>query len=646
MLFCDVEYQQLPFTIESATASEVIAFLRQADDAYFNEDADIIPDHVYDSLKRYAAQLDPSNEYFGVVGSDVRGGKIDLPHSMGSLNQIHVGDYSKWVQDNMLVGRSVVVTDKLDGASVMLSYAASGKFNISYSRGDGLKGADNYRHLSLIPSVPSSIANKSGDTVFVRAEVIISKPNFAQVRNLVLTRSGKQYRNPRNMVSGLLNASTNNPIVYPYVDVVAYEIIGSSLDKSQQLHQLAEWGFTVVHSEIGMAEVLTDEVLTVMLNERRAASVYELDGVVIDVDLFDIRSRLNPTANTLNPVYSVKYKVADALNEAVVVVEEVEWKISKDGYLKPRVRITPTDLCGVTIRHATGFNAKFIRDNGIGPGASIRITRSGDVIPYIVAVEVPAPQPQMPSGDVVWSQTGVDLILADVDGSESVQVERLNDFFDTIGASNMREGNLQKLFDLGCTSPESIILLSKEDLEVALGSKVVGGKVFEGIRSKLVDIPMHVLMGAHSSFGRGVGVRKMKKLYEAMQGNTNRMRSIDNIVVVEGFDSKTASKIVAGWEEFDAFIEAVSPVVTIAPYVDRSGGAMSGLVVVFTGIRDKPLEQAVEAAGGKIGSSVSSKTSLLVMADPTSNSSKATKARELGVKVIGITELQSMVRDV
>lgn len=626
---------------EDVEVGKIIELLVAADELYFNDEESFIDDSQYDALKQYAYRLAPADVYFTGVGSAVRGGKIDLPYKMGSLNQVYQGDYAKWAAKNNLADELIVVSDKLDGASAMLVYGVDGKLQIAYSRGDGLQGADITRHVAKIHNVPRQIANTTGKAIPIRAENIISPEAFKKINTGKFARGGRIYKNPRNMVSGLMNSSENHPEVYKAIDTVAYEIVGSSLSKVDQLDQLAAWGFNVVRHSIHQANHQNDDTLTKLLNERRSNSMYELDGVVIDIDKAAIRARL--ATDDLNPEYAVKFKVADASNLAIATVKEVEWNVSKDGYQKPRVKIHPVDLVGVTIQHATGFNAKFIYDNKIGPGAKVKITRSGDVIPFILEVVEPAAEPQMPEGDNVWTPTGVDLVVADAGNNATVKFEQLNDFFSSIDVPNLGEGNLRQMFDAGFETPESIIPLTQEDIGSLVGSMAIGKKIFKGMRDKFTNIPMHVLMGSHSAFGRGVGVRKMKKLEEAFQGDMTKCANVVNITQVEGFEHKTASKIAAGYPKFQEFLGKVSKYVTIAPFVAKKQGHLSGKTFVFTGFRSKDLEAAIVDAGGTMGSAVSSKTTYLVTADADSTSGKAQKARELGVQVISQDQLKDML---
>lgn len=629
-------------SIEEIDVNVIIAVLLQADEVYFDDEAESpLEDAEYDALKQYAQRTAPANEYFIGVGSAVRGGKVDLPYKMGSLNQTYLGDFVPWVQKEKLQKEMLVISDKLDGTSGLIVYDATGDLQIGYSRGDGTKGADITRHLRQIHNVPQKV-NNDGNPLVVRVENIISPANFKRINNGKYTRNGRIYKNPRNMVSGLMNSSENHPEIYKVIDTVAYEVVGSKLGKLAQFQLLEQLGFKTARYTCEIAGKLDDEKLTVMLNAQRATSEYEIDGVVIDVDSASTRNRLDPNRTELNPAYAVKFKVASADNFAEPTVQNVEWNISKDGYFKPRVQFTPVELCGVTIRNASGFNAKFIKDNMIGPGAVIRLTRSGDVIPFIMGVVKPADEPQMPTEDATWTSTGVDLVVAD-ENNATMKFERLNDFFASIDVPHLGEGNLQKMFDLGFTTPESIIPLTQEDFGSLVGSLSIGRKIFLGMKEKLTNIPLYKLMGSHAAFGRGVGVRKMKKLWDAFAGDMSKCADLNAIVAVEGFDTKTANKIVKGVDQFNKFMGEICEYVTISPYIAPAVGGLSGKVFVFTGFRSKELEQAVEAAGGKMGSSVSSKTTYLVTEDPNSTSGKAQKARDLGVAVIGIEELKGMV---
>jgi len=208
---------------------------------------------------------------------------------------------------------------------------------------------------------------------------------------------------------------------------------------------------------------------------------------------------------------------------------------------------------------------------------------------------------------------------------------------------NLGEGNLQKIFECGFTKPEHIIALDEREIGSLIGSRIIAKKIYNGMHDKLTNIPLYKLMGAHPAFGRGVGVRKMKKLWEAFAGDMSKCTDFTSIVAVEGFEEKTATKIVNGYDEFQKFMKELEYIVTIEPYTPPKEGSLAGMTFVFTGFRDKELEMAVEAAGGKMGSAVSSRTTYLVTNDTTSTTGKTQKARSVGINIIGINELKDLL---
>ncbi len=624
------------------TVAEVIGVLVAADDLYYNDGESFLSDAEYDAIRMLAYFLGAAHKYFTGIGSEVRGGKVKLPFEMGSLDQVEIGDIQEWVRKNRLENEDLVITDKMDGTSSMAIYDGKGKPQIAYSRGNGVEGADITRHIFKIPNVPTSLA--CGHAATIRAEVELTRKAFASLKTKVTRHGGGTYKNARNMVAGRMNSKTNPKIVYDNLNVIAYEVIGFEGSKLEQLQFLADNGFQVVEYSVHKGSKLTDKFLAELLNKRRNVLDYEIDGLVIDVNSAKKRAEMNPTRNTLNPAYSIKYKVADESNMALATVTKVEWNISKHGYLNPRVHIQPIELVGVTVTHATGFHAKFIKDNGIGPGAQIYVTRSGDVIPFIVSVHKSV-IPQMPTEECSWNETKVNLVVTDLHNHADAKFGQAVDFFDTLEVAHLGDGNLQKFFDAGYNTIESIIKMTLGQMIQVVGAN--GTKIYTSLRSKLGAIQLSTFAGATPFFGRGVGVRKFTKLISGL-----RIHSIDEfplisksqIESVDGFEAKTALKIVQGVGPFMKFYDSVADYVTFVEAEKATGSSMKGQKVVFTGFRDKDLDKAVIAAGGEMQSGVSSKTTILVAKDANSGSGKLQAARDKGVKVVSIDQLKAMLK--
>jgi DNA ligase (NAD+) len=373
--------------LAASDEAELIGWLKAQDDLYENDQPGV-DDVVYDQVRRYTQASYPSNVYFTGVGADVRGGKVRLPHPMSGLQQVYEGQTSKWVADAGLQKAPYTESDKADGTSAQITFNPEGGLQIAFSRGNGFEGADITRHISRIPNVPKQIP-ATGNTVTIRAEIVIKKSRWPAFKAKYRQQSGEVYKNSRNAVSGKMNASENEAGIYEYLHCVAYTIMDSELSKEDQFRLLRQMGFETVYYETVSGFQLTDEHLTAHLAARKEAVDYDIDGVVLDVNTPEDRKR----AMDAGQPTSVKFKVSNPPVVATVVA--VDWNPSKSGYLKPRVQVEPVDICGVTIQYATAFNAKFILDNKIGPGAQILLTRSGDVIPLILKTIKPMPLENM-----------------------------------------------------------------------------------------------------------------------------------------------------------------------------------------------------------------------------------------------------------
>ena len=645
-----MEYEQLIAdcmngNIDDLDSSEIVQMLQAADDLYYNDDSSsFLTDAQYDAIRNIAQKLDPTNTYFLGVGSEIRTGKIALPFEMGSLDQVEIGSILEWVNKWSLNKEVIIVSDKLDGVSAMLIYKPNGQPQIAYSRGDGVQGADITRHIFKIKSVPSKISCGMA----IRAEVILSDENFKKLQPLVNNRAGKQYKNARNMVSGLMNAKENPPIVYDYLDVVVYQILDSEDNKEDQLSRLDSENFDVVMWSAFYGKDINDEMLAEHLEYRRNNSPYALDGVVLDVNDAAKRSSMNPRKDTLNPAYSIKYKVADASNIARTRCIEVEWNISKHGYWKPRVRVEAVELVGVTVQHASGFNAKFIVDNKIGPGSILEITRSGDVIPFIVRVIEPA-EAQLPKSEFVWTDSGVDIYELNAHENEEVMLKQVTDFFASIDAPHLKMGNVQQMFMFNVydnTEDALVKMLHHDQFEWTSAIGANGVKIFEGLKKKMRSMPLWLFAGSMPTLGRGIGRKKIKKLQKAL-GFDKLLKgdfTYQDVLRAEGYDDITANQIMQNWSGFLSFYDKVKDVVNLVDDATAVlGDAFAGQKVVFTGFRDKTLEEDITAAGGEIQSGVSGKTTLVVAKNPNENSGKLKKAREKGIKVIGEQELREML---
>lgn len=626
-----------------------------ASDEYYNGSNDsTLSDATYDALSSWAERHLPYHAFFTGVGATVRGGKIDLPFQMGSLDQVHIGDLKKWVNKvRSTVGDcKVIVSAKLDGASGCVIWD-NDHLRISYSRGNGIQGADTTRHTKhFVTGV------KTPGTVAVRGEVIISKPRFNALLSsgVVKASTGKPYRNPRNCVSGIMNAESNVPAAYTYVDFVAYSDLDSKVDKFTQLSDLQFAGFKVPEFIIMDLSSLTEKALADYIDYLRRDYEYEVDGVVVEIN--DAAARAKLDGGALNPEYAFKYKTQSDENFATTTVCGVEWNVSKDGYLKPRVILEPCSLPGITCTYATGYNAAYIEDNKIGPGTVVVVSRMGDVVPNIVQVKK-STKPDFPDVSYKWNDTRVDIISTDTNHHNTILIKCLVDVATKLEVSGLRLGTATAVIESNKAGYNNISEVISDIVRwpVTWWTGLVGSngeKIHDSLHQRLNGITVGRMLGAMPHFGRGVGRKKMAELISQLKiVNVDDLTSLttDKITRLEGFDEKTARKILVGIPQFTEMWSEIRDYVVFKDQ-SASGNKLAGEKICMTGFRDGVMERFIEDNGGDVQSGVSAKTTILVVAElSNSPSGKLKKALDLnaskgtGIKIVTAVDFKSTYMD-
>lgn len=656
------------------------------DDLYYNTGAAGVEDWKYDSIKDRIIEEEPN--YIVPVGVKIRNNenRINLPFWLGSMNKISIpsvmlyyykevektlpkevdlvetvekmwnklpeaekekyekmalSEFDKEIASWILLNQKYqekledkldefIFEDKLDGVSCLIT-VKNGKLKL-YTRGDGKVGAN----ISYLAQYFSSIPKDIKTDINVRGELIIKKKVFEE-------KYTKEYANPRNMVSGLVGAKAMRQGLFD-VDFVAYEIIGEGhMDKpSDQLEKLKKLGFTVVRYEL--VENFTIKKLMTTLIRFTETSIYEIDGLIVQGNKHYKRNTSG------NPSYAFAFKMRMNDNIANSEIINIEWNISKSGYLKPRIQIKPIKLKGVTINYTTGFNAKFIEDNKLGPGAIVKITRSGDVIPYIVEVVKKAKIAQMPAVEYFWNDTGVDIYTNN--NNDEMCIKIISHFFKEIDVKQVGEKNVEKLYNSGLDNIFKILEATEQDFQKIPGFGLkLAERTYNNIHNGLKNLSIPIILASSSIFGFGFGKRKVILLFDNIPDilqiypNITRQELIDMIINIEGFSTKSAIQIVDNLDNAILFLEKLEPYITTTTtqpkpkQKEKEQLSMKGLTVVFSGFRDKKIEEKIVEKGGKVTTSISKNTSLVVIPEISSKlTGKPLKAQELGIRILSKEE--------
>lgn len=603
--------------LKTLSDDKIAEILRKASYEYY-KGTPIMSDDIFDIVKDYFQKKNPKHPVLKEIGAPTYGDKVDLPFWMGSLDKIRDNEssLSKW--KTKYPGKCVV-SEKLDGNSALL-VVKDGRYKL-YSRGDGNKGQDISHLLPLIQGIPKSLP----DSIAVRGELIIKKIDWLS--------KGKG-ANARNAVAGVMHSKKPDPTLSSITRFVAYEQLYPRIKMSDSLNALEEYKFKVVKSRIFNTSDLTMDSLSEYLVKRREKSLYDIDGIVIyhDGEHVAVKGK--------NPDYAFAFKSLLTHEEAEVVIKEVQWNVSKDGYIKPILIFDPVTIGGVSIQKATGFNAVFIEKNVVGPGSRITIIRSGDVIPHVhkILSKSASEKPSFPK-EYVWNDTHVDILIKDKALDSNVMVKRLVYFTKVLEMKGVGPGIVERLHSNGINTFKKFINVTVDDLLKMEGfQKKSAEKVVNEIQESVKKADCLTFMTASNLFGRSIAEKKLKLILEVFPEIPNGYKPTESeLSKVSGIGEISAKQFLEGLPLFFEFMKELNKECKKVEVVEKVvGKSLEGLVVVFTGVRDKELEALIEAKGGKVGSSVSSKTKILVAKDPSDDSSKIKSAKELGIPVVTI----------
>lgn len=605
--FREVGYDYLLTKTEN-TLSHMI---RLANAAYYNQKP-ILTDNEYDILKEFILNKFPENIAVQEVGAPIEKKKTKLPFYMASMNKIKP-DTNAVVNWKQTYHGPYVISGKLDGVSGL--YTGKQLF----TRGNGEYGQDISYFINGL-NLP-----QFDETFVVRGEFIIKQDVFDK-------QFAGEFSNSRNFVSGVINSKKIEILKLRAIDFVCYEVVYPQMTPSQQMKWLINKGFNTVKYEL--VNDIDNDMLSEKLQEWRNNYEYTTDGLVIYDDQFHDRKNENPK-------HAFAFKMVLTEQEAEAKVLNVSWNVSVHGYLKPRVRIEPVNIAGVMIKHATGHNAAFIKNNKIGFGAVVKVIRSGDVIPKITEVIQPAAEASMPNVPYKWTSTKVDVIMDDFMETAEYKAKQIKQFFDAIGVEGLGPGNIKRIMNGGFDTIEKMLVMSVEDLMTVDGFKEKSStKLVSSIKSSVDKLTMPQLMYASNIFGRGLGMKRMKEIMKALPdilvSDISNQEKLEKVSNLPGYAEKTARLFVNHIDDFVAFIKKVNlqeRLVENMGEVDTSH-PLYGKRVVFTGFKNQTLEERLDALGANVMKSVSKKTDYVLVMDMEESTTKAEKARKLGVKMV------------
>lgn len=575
------------------------------------------------------------------------------------------------------------VEPKFDGVSAALIYR-DGELLQGVTRGDGVTGEDITANLRTVRDVPLRLNMDAPPAVLeVRGEVLIARDRFDRFNEWRSERGQPILANARNATAGALRRSDpaevqKYPLEFHPYSIVRCESVELPGTHSAQVTLLAEWGFAApAHDDtvVGIEECLDYQQ---RMEAKRDAIPFEMDGVVAKLNDMALRKRLGTNSRTTKWQYAHKFKPV----EATTTLRAIEVQVGVNGRLTPRAHVDPVQVLGVTVRHATLHNEDYVLGLAIKPGDQVFVKRAGDVIPQITGIAKEGAK-AVPTG---WKKA-IPESLKDEDGQvrEGAIVQYREDFAmpthcPSCGAAVVREGKyvrcpnvygcepqligrtvhmvgrsgfeidslgekmIVQLFDAGfLKSPADLFrLLDRSDEELVALDRW-GAKTVDNLKKELREkrkITLGRFLAALSIPEVGTSTaRLLAKNFHTL--DELQKATPEQLLAVDKIGEEVAGRI-RGWFEDERSLALISSLLESGVEIIEEesavilGSAFEGATVVFTGTLEKmsrfEAKKAVEAQGGRVGSSVSKKTTHLVVGGKPG--SKAKKAEELGVTVL------------
>lgn len=475
------------------------AYLIALSDAYYNTSEPLVEDNVFDALVHEYEQT--YNETFDYLGStNVHHAKARLPVFMSSLTKCKDGPAMLRFSQADPRCNTYVLSEKLDGISLLVHYAANAKQAKLYTRGDGTYGSD-VSHLLPFIKLPT-VQPKA--TMMVRGELVINKDIQEFGANL------------RNIVCGAVNAKTPNPDLLKHVEFVAYNMYtGEHLQPLEQLQRLEKLGFNVVSHSLLKTDQLTHKHVDDALTFYKASTRYLIDGLVVCKNVY-----VEITSDE-NPKHMIAYKRIGEVRQTEVL--DVVWQLSRYNTLHPRVQIRPVVIDGCSINYVSGINAKYIDENKIGPGTLVEVQRSGDVIPNIISVVRPTVALLPPN--IEWK--GVHIVQAQDSNTREQTIARLTYAFKTLNAKGISEGTIRKLVEAGYTTEVQLWNANEEDIAKIDGFKERSANlVVTSLRASHNNLDLTKLLLISTCFEK-FGEKKLEKVRSVLDIHAYLMQTQD-----------------------------------------------------------------------------------------------------------------------
>ncbi len=650
--------------------------LNQHNYNYYVLDKPTISDFEFDQKLKQLQDLEAQNpEYFDENSPTQRvGGMITKnfetvkhEYRMYSLdNSYSIEDLQDWETRIQKVLGNVPLEYtcelKYDGASISISYE-NGRLVRAVTRGDGFQGDDVTNNIKTIKAVPIHLKGDFPEKFDIRGEIILPFAGFEKMNQELIEIGETPYSNPRNTASGSLKLQDSAEVAKRPLDCLLYFVIGNNLPFKTQfegLQKARDWGFKVP-TQSKLAKNLNEVFEYINYwDKHRHDLPYETDGVVIKVNNLQHQDELGYTAKSPRWAMAYKFKA----EQVTTKLNSISYQVGRTGAITPVANLEPVQLAGTIVKRASLHNADQIEKLDIRIGDEVYVEKGGEIIPKIIAVAKRGDQTEPTKyithcpecqTELVRSEGEANHFCPNFYGCPPQIIGRIQHFITrkAMDIDGLGGETVALLFNAGLvTNYADLYELKKEQIiPLERMAEKSAENLINGIE-KSKTIPFErVLYALGIRYVGETVAKKLAKHYKSIDAIAQA--SMMDLILVDEIGDKIAQSVVQFFENqeniliidrlkrYGVQLESGEEDVLLSEKLKGKTFVVSGVFEIYS--RDE-LKKAIEDNGGKVGSSISSKTDYVIAGD-NMGPSKLEKANQLKIAIITELDFKKMIDD-
>ena len=641
---------------------------------YYVLDDPLISDYDFDMMLKELNDLEKSNPEFFDKNSPTQrvGGEVTKSFNtsvhetpMYSLdNSYSLEDLKDWEKRiKKIIEEPIQYTCELkfDGVSINLLYS-NGELIKAVTRGDGVKGDDVTANIKTIPTVPLKLIGNFSNNFEARGEVVMPIEGFNELNKLRIHNGEEPFKNPRNTASGSLKLQDSKEVSTRPLECLLYSVEDPNLFKNQIdfLEKAKNIGFNVFQNYMHSDSIEEIFEFIQKWEKNRSELPFEIDGVVLKVNDFYQREVLGFTSKFPRWAMAYKFKPENTGTR----LNSISFQVGRTGSITPVANLEPVNLAGTIVKRASLHNADFIESMDIRVGDFVYVEKGGDIIPKITNVDkskraVDSKKFEFPKycpecGSKLHRLEGeANHYCLNYNGCKPQIIGRIQHYISrkALDIEGLGQETVALLVNANLIKNYSDLYDLKFDQVVHLDRMAdkSANNLLEGIiESKKIPFE-RVLYGLGIRYVGETVAKKLAKHFESIDNILNT--SFDELILVDEIGEKIANSILE-FASDDDNIQIINKLKKngVRFEIDDSDKNVSSILAgksfvisgVFSNFSRDELKKFIETNGGKISSSLSSKTSYLV-AGANMGPSKKLKAEKLNINIISENELTNLV---